>query len=483
MISNDLSWSDPVSRREFIRRAGSAAVAARVSASGNASPAARQLPNIVMIYADDLGYGDVGVFGGSEFDTPNLDRMAADGVRFTDFYVAQPVCSASRAALLTGCYSNRIGILGALGPKSQIGISDSEVTIAQLVKQKNYATAVFGKWHLGCQPQFLPTRHGFDEYLGLPYSNDMWPFHPETPKDYPDLPLIDGEKIVAYNPPMDSLTTRYTERAVAFIEKNRERPFFLYLAHNMPHVPLGVSPRFRGKSRHGLYGDVIMEIDWSAGEVLQTLRRLGLDEDTLVIFASDNGPWLSYGEHSGHSGLLREGKGTTWEGGVRVPCIMRWPAQVPRGLVCREPAMTIDILPTVAQLVGAHLPRHKIDGLDIRPLMAGKQGARSPHDALYFYWNEALEAVRSGRWKMHFPHSYRTLEGKEGGKSGQPVKYGEATTGLALFDLVKDPGETQDVSAEHADVVARLKETARRFDEDLKHRSREPGRLPAPAKR
>jgi arylsulfatase A-like enzyme len=306
----------------------------------------------------------------------------------------------------------------------------------------------------------------------------MWPFHPEAPKDYPDLPLMEGDKVVAYNPPMDSLTSRYTERAVTFIEKNRERPFFLYLAHNMPHVPLGVSPRFKGKSRHGLYGDVIMEIDWSVGEILQTLRRLNLDENTLVIFASDNGPWLSYGEHSGHSGPLREGKGTTWEGGVRVPCVMRWPGQIPRGLVCTEPAMTIDILPTVARLIGARLPAHPIDGLDIRSLMTGKEGARSPHDALYFYWNENLEAVRSGRWKMHLPHPYRTLGGKEGGKGGQPVKYEDASTKLALFDLVKDPGERQDVSAEHADVVARLKASARRFDNDMKRNSRKPGRLP-----
>ena len=480
MTPNELSRSDPISRRGFVKRA---AVAAQALAYSRTSLPDTRPPNIVIVYADDMGYGDVGVYGGREFDTPNLDSMAGDGVRFTDFYVAQPVCSASRAALLTGCYSNRVGILGALGPKSRTGISDGEVTIAQLVKQKDYTTAIFGKWHLGCQPQFLPLHHGFDEYFGLPYSNDMWPFHPEAPKDYPDLPLMEGDKAVAYNPPMDSLTSRYTERAVAFIEKNRERPFFLYLAHNMPHVPLGVSPRFKGKSRHGLYGDVIMEIDWSVGEILQTLRRLNLDEDTLVIFASDNGPWLSYGEHSGHSGPLREGKGTTWEGGVRVPCVMRWPGQIPRGLVCTEPAITIDILPTVARLIGARLPAHPIDGLDIRSLMTGKEGARSPHDALYFYWNENLEAVRSGRWKMHLPHPYRTLGGKEGGKGGQPVKYEDTSTRLALFDLVKDPGETQDVSAEHADIMARLKETARRFDEDLKHHSREPGRLPpAPAK-
>jgi arylsulfatase A len=467
-----------IDRRSFIKRAGGAAVAAQALACGHASRQASQPPNIVIIYADDLGYGDVGVFGGREFDTPNLDRMAAEGVRFTDFYVAQPVCSASRASLLTGCYPNRIGIRGALDDKSRIGISDSEITIAQLVKQMGYATAIFGKWHLGYQPQFLPTRHGFDEYFGLPYSNDMWPFHPETPNVYPDLPLMDGEKVVASNPPMDSLTTRYTERAVAFIEKNRGRPFLLYLAHTMPHVPLGVSPRFKGKSRRGLYGDVVMEIDWSTGEILQTLRRLRLDENTLVIFTSDNGPWLSYGDHAGSSGPLREGKGTTWEGGVRVPCIMRWPAAIPRDTVCREPAMTIDILPTVARLVDARLPDHRLDGLDIGALMTGKPGARSPHDALYFYWNEKLEAVRSGKWKLHFPHSYRTLGGREGGNGGQPVKYEEAATGLALFDLATDPGETKDVSAEHADVVARLEETARRFDEDLQRNSREPGRIP-----
>jgi len=467
--------SQPIDRRSFIRRAGVAASAA-LTARHTCWPATR-LPNIVIIYTDDLGYGDVGIFGGSEFDTPNLDGMAAEGVRFTDFYVAQPVCSASRAALLTGCYPNRIGILGALGPKSQHGISDSEATIAQVVKQKDYSTAIFGKWHLGHHPQFLPTRHGFDEYFGLPYSNDMWPLHPEAPKDYPDLPLIDGEKVVAHNPPMDSLTTRYTERAVTFIEKHRERPFFLYLAHSMPHVPLGVSAKFKGKSRHGLYGDVIMEIDWSVGEILQALRRSELDENTLVIFASDNGPWLSYGEHSGHSGPLREGKGTTWEGGVRVPCIMRWPDRIPRGSVCGEPAMTIDILPTIARLLGARLPAHRIDGSDIWPVVAGKQGARSPHDALYFYWNEKLEAVRSGKWKMHFPHSYRTLDGNEGGKGGQPVKYGEGRTELALFDLAADRGETRDVSAGHNDVVARLTRMARRFDEDLKRNRREPGRV------
>jgi arylsulfatase A-like enzyme len=228
-----------------------------------------------------------------------------------------------------------------------------------------------------------------------------------------------------------------------------------------------------------MYGDVIMEIDWSVGEVLQTLRRLGLEDNALVIFASDNGPWLSYGEHAGSSGPLREGKGTTWEGGIRVPCIMRWPARIPRGSVCSEPAMTIDILPTVACIVGAQLPDHKIDGRDIRPLITGKQGARSPHDALFFYWNDGLEAVRSGKWKMHFPHSYRTLAGNQGGRGGLPVKYDQARTELALFDLAADPGETRDVAAEHRDVVARLTAIARRFDADLKRNRREPGRVAA----
>ncbi len=306
--------------------------------------AADRLPNVVLVYADDLGYGDVSAYGATRIRTPHVDRLAAEGVRFTDFYVAQAVCSASRAALLTGAYPNRVGILGALFPTSTNGIAEGETTLAEVLKGRGYATAIYGKWHLGHLPPFLPTRHGFDDYLGLPYSNDMWPSHPERMK-FPPLPLYSRDAVLTINPDQSQLTGEYGRRAVAFIERHRERPFFVYLAHTMPHVPIFASERFRGRSRQGLYGDVVEEIDDSVGQVLATLRRLGLERDTLVIFASDNGPWLSYGDHAGSAGPLREGKGTAFEGGVRVPFVARWPGRIPAGSVVREPAMTIDVLP------------------------------------------------------------------------------------------------------------------------------------------
>jgi arylsulfatase A len=422
-------------------------------------------PNFVIVLADDLGYGDLGCYGAKTSCTPNLDRMATEGVRFTDFYAAQPVCSASRAALLTGCYPNRVGILGALGPASRNGISAGEQTIADVLKPQGYATAIFGKWHLGHHPPFLPTRHGFDTYYGLPYSNDMWPHHPTA--KFPPLPLIEGEKTVIVNPDQTQLTTRYTERAVRFIADNKDHPFFLYLAHSMPHVPLHVSAKFKDKSGQGLYGDVLMELDWSMGRVLEALKEHGLEERTLVIFTSDNGPWLSYGNHAGTAGTLREGKATTWEGGVREPCLVRWPGHVPAGHVCREPAMTIDLLPTLAQFAGAALPRQPIDGKDIGPLVTGKSGARSPQEAYYFYWGRELQAVRSGSWKLHFPHSYQTLGERPGGRDGKPGEYKQARTDLALFDLEKDPGETTNLADRHPDVVERLKKLADKAREDL----------------
>lgn len=452
-----------------------------------ASAAARTgKPNVVIIFADDQGYGDVGVFGAKGYTTPNLDRMAREGMQFTNFYSAQAVCSASRAALMTGCYSNRIGILGALGPKSRIGISDKEMTIAQLVKPLGYATAIFGKWHLGHHPKFLPTRHGFDEYFGLPYSNDMWPLHPTAGSRFPDLPLFDQEKIV--NPKVThkdqrQLTTWYTEHAVKFIEKNKDKPFLLYVPHNMPHVPLHVSDKFKGKSERGLYGDVIMEIDWSVGQILKTLKKNKLDENTLVIYTSDNGPWLSYGDHAGSAGPLREGKGTSWDGGQREPTIMRWPGRIHAGKVCSEVAGTIDVFATVAKLTGAKLPKHKIDGLDISALMFGKPGAKSPHEAYYFYWGRHLQGIRSGKWKLHFPHAYRSLDGGKGGTGGKPVPYKTLKTGLALFDLSKDIGEKHNVADKHPEVVKRLKALAEKAREDLGDRRRKgsgvrpPGRL------
>ncbi len=372
-------------------------------------------PNVVLVFADDLGYADLSCYGAKGYQTPNLDRLAAEGVKFTDFYVPQAVCSASRSALLTGCYPNRVGILGALGPKNRHGINDDETTLGEVFKSRGYATAIYGKWHLGHHPQFLPPRHGFDEYFGLPYSNDMWPKHPERKNAFPDLPLIEGEKTIALNPDQSQLTTQYAEHAVSFIERHRDQPFFVYLAHSMPHVPLFVSEKYQGKTERGLFGDVIEEVDWSVGQILATLKKLKLDEQTLVIFTSDNGPWLSYGDHAGSAEPLREGKGTSFDGGVREPCVMRWPGHIPPGTVCREPAMTIDLLPTLAQLIGAQAPSDRIiDGLDIWPLISGAPGAKSPHEAFYFYWGPELQAVRSGRWKLHFPHAYRSLAGPGG---------------------------------------------------------------------
>ena len=456
-------------------------------------PSAQQrLPNVVIIFTDDQGYSDVGVFGAQGFKTPNLDRMAAQGMRFTSFYVAQPVCSASRAALLTGCYPNRIGISGALGPRAKHGLNTNEITIAEICKSKGYATAAFGKWHLGHLPQFLPPRHGFDEYYGPPYSNDMWPLHPayvdlpagtaKRKRGFPNLPLIEGDKIAdseVTGEDQARFTTVFTERAVSFIERNRARPFFLYLAHPMPHVPLFVSDKHKGASEQGLYGDVISEIDWSVGQILKALKKTDadkvnydlfkneLEDNTLVIFTSDNGPWLSYGNRGGSCRPLREGKGTTWEGGVREPCIMRWPGRIPAGSVCDEPVMTIDILPTVAGLIGADLPKHKIDGLDIWPLMAGEPGAKSPHEVLYFYYKQNdLEALRSGKWKLILPHTYRSLTGKPG-KDGKPAGYTQVKSGLELYDLKNDISEKHDVAEQHPDVVKRLQALAEKVREDL----------------
>lgn len=443
------------------------ALTAWLTTAGFALAAEPAKPNVVLVYADDLGYGDLSCYGAQGYRTPNLDRLASEGVRFTDFYVAQAVCSASRAALLTGCYSNRVGILGALGPKNNHGINDHETTLGEVFKSRGYATAAFGKWHLGHHPQFLPTRHGFDEYFGLPYSNDMWPKHPELKNGFPDLPLIEGEKTIALNPDQTQLTTQYAEHAVSFIERYKHQPFFVYLAHSMPHVPLHVSEKFGGKTERGLFGDVIEEVDWSVGQILETLERLKLERNTLVIFTSDNGPWLSYGDHAGTAGPLREGKGTSFDGGVREPCVMRWPGHIPPGTVCHEPAMTIDLLPTLAKLIGAKLPDDRIiDGLDIWPLIYGRPGAKSPHDAFYFYWGQELQAVRSGRWKLHFPHAYRSLEG-EGGKGGVPTKYVQRQIHLSLFDLENDVGETKNVAAEHPEIVASLEKLAQRAREDL----------------
>ena len=446
-----------------------------------AKPAA--LPNIVIIFTDDQGYADVGVFGAKGFQTPNLDRLASQGRIFRNFHVAQPVCSASRTALLTGCYPNRLGIHGALGARSKVGISDDEMTLAQLVKQRGYATAIFGKWHLGDAPQFRPLHHGFDEYFGLPYSNDMWPLHPDRlklpaddpkRKSYPELVMFEGDKVAIpqiTHEDQNQLTTWYTEHAVRFIEANKQHPFFLYLAHNMPHVPLHVSDKFRGKTTRGLYGDVIEEIDWSVGQVMDALDRTGVAGNTWIIFTSDNGPWLSYGDHAGSAYPLREGKGTCWEGGTREPCIMRWPGKIPAGTESKEMLMSLDLFPTIAKLISAELPRHPIDGLNVWPIISGQRRAKNPHTAYWFYYEvNQLQATVTGdgRWKLQLPHTYRTLAGKPGGHGGTPAPYEQRKLEKAeLYDLVNDISETTDVAAQHPDVVKRLEAEAERARQEL----------------
>ena len=459
-----------------------------------------QRPNIVLILADDLGYGDLNCYGATQYITPNLDRLAGEGVRFTNFYVSQAVCSASRAALLTGCYSNRVGIGGALFPTSTIGLNPQEETIAEVLKSRGYASGIFGKWHLGCQREFLPLQQGFDEYLGLPYSNDMWKYNldgsvakPEQNKNkanYPPLPLIDGNDVVKEIVTMADqaqLTTLYTERAVSFIEKHKKEPFFLYLPHSMPHVPIAASDKFKGKSEQGVYGDVLMEIDWSVGQVLETLEKNGLTENTLVIFVSDNGPWLNYGNHAGSAGGLREGKGTSWEGGQRVPCIMRWPGHIPEGLICNKIAATIDILPTLATIAEAPMPSKKIDGVNILSLMTGDQKANPREVFLYYYNSNCLEAVRKNQWKLVFSHPSQTYERYAPGKDGIGGKTGNVLVKPALYDLRRDPGERYDVQDLYPEIVLELTKIADEARYDLGDgilnikgaNIREPGRVSA----
>ncbi|MEY2725756.1 MAG: Arylsulfatase [Planctomycetota bacterium] len=447
-----------------------------LAAAGLAAPPASP-PNIILVFMDDMGYADIGPFGGDATLTPNLNQLAKDGRRFTDFYVSQAVCSASRASLMTGCYNVRIGIQGALGPKSRNGINPAETTIAELCRSKGYATACFGKWHLGHLPQFLPLQNGFDRYYGLPYSNDMWPFHPEVLhlpleerlKTWPHLPLYQNNEVIDPEVTAEEqtlLTKHYTERAVQFIEDSRSKPFFLYLPHSMVHVPLFASKEFQGRTGKGTFADVLAEVDWSIGQLVETTRRLGIEHNTLFIFTSDNGPWLSYGNHAGSAKPLREGKGTMFDGGCRVPCIMKWPAAIPANSVCNQPAMTIDILPTIAELINAPLPQLPIDGLSITALMT-EENQTSPHDALYFYWGSDLHAVRSRNWKLHFPHPYRTLNGQPGGTDGIPARYQTASIEEALYDLTTDPGESNNLASQHPEIVTQIKLLANKARTEL----------------
>jgi arylsulfatase A len=432
-------------------------------------------PNIVLLFTDDQGYQDIGCFGSPKIRTPNLDKMAAEGRKFTDFYVAAPICSASRAALLTGCYCQRVSVTGVYFPKHKVGLNPDEITIADMLKAKGYATACIGKWHLGHKPPFLPTKQGFDTYFGIPYSNDMthdptmklaetvnWlqgatkeQFQTGKPKRN-WAPLMRDEEVIEYPVDQSTLTKRSTEEAVKFISANKEKPFFLYMPYTMPHVPLFASADFEGKSPRGLYGDVIEEIDWSVGEILKTLKEAGLDENTLVVYTSDNGPWLSKGTNGGSALPLRSGKFTTYEGGMREPCIMRWPGKIPAGTVCGEIAATIDLLPTFAAVAGVEAPNDRvIDGHDILTLMNGDADAKSPHDAYYFYRGNALQAIRMANWKLHM-----------NGNNSE------------LYDLAADISESNNLAAANPEVVARLKLQAEKFNTKLMANRRPAGKMP-----
>jgi arylsulfatase A-like enzyme len=433
--------------------------------NNNVEPTSKRAapPNIVLIFTDDQGYQDVGAYGADDILTPNLDQMASEGIMLSSFYAAQAVCSASRAGLLTGCYPNRIGIHNAFMPDSKIGLNASETTIAEMLKAKGYSTGIFGKWHLGDHPDFLPTKHGFDEYFGIPYSNDMWPLHPQQGPvfNFGPLPLYENETIIDTLTNQSQLTTQITERSVNFINRNKDRPFFLYVPHPQPHVPLFVSEKFEGKSGRGLYGDVIMEIDWSVGQILNALKANDLDENTVVIFTSDNGPWLSYGNHAGSALPFREGKGTAWEGGHREPFIIRYPNGLKGGRNLDTPVMAIDILPTLAEITGSALPDRIIDGKSVWKLLSG-DSKESPQEAYYFYYRvNELHGVRYDKWKLYFPHNYRTMEGQQPGKDGLPGDYVYFDLKeIELYDLSVDLGETTNVAATYPEVVEKIKQLA-----------------------
>ena len=450
-----------LSRREFMGVVGAGAGAMALGGCTSGTPRAphghvRALPNFIIVFTDDQGYNDLGCFGSPDIRTPCIDRMAEEGMKFTDFYCAAPVCTPSRAALMTGCYAQRVSLAGpqiVLHPGSTTGLHPDEITIATLLKQRKYATACIGKWHLGHLQPFLPTRHGFDYYYGIPYSNDMVP-----------TPLMRNEEVIEQPAVQETLTERYTEEAIRFIQVNKDRPFFLYLPHTMPHTPLHVSDRFSGRSAAGLYGDAVECIDWSTGEILKTLRTLGLDENTLLVYASDNGPWLAQGEHGGRATPLRAGKGTTYEGGQRVPCVMRWPGRIPAGSSCSEVTATMDMLPTIAALAEIEPPTDRIiDGHDIWPLMSGTTGTTSPYTAFFYYFFDNLQAVRSGKWKlvleriraMEFPFRMNELE--------EPFR----RVPEALYNLEDDIGEQRNVIEEHPEVADRLRGYIERMRDDL----------------
>jgi len=450
-----------VSRRRFLAAAGLGAAAGLTASCSTLSRSPRP-PNIVMIFLDDSGFADFRPFGSPAYDTPNVRQLAAGGCRFTNFHVPQAICSASRGALLTGCYPERTGLVGAHPPRAR-GMDPRWPTLAQVLKPCGYATAVFGKWHIGDQPETRPPARGFDESCGLMVSNDMWRHHPGT-RNFDAFPLQfweNGKVVIEDVSPDDQthLTQWYTEHAVDFIRRKKDGPFFLYVPHSMPHVPLAAGEKFRGKSGAGLYGDVMLEIDWSAGEILRALREAGVEENTLVVFTSDNGPWIAYGNHAGKT-PYREAKGTGFDGGTRSACIMRLPGRIRAGAVSDAMLCTIDLLPTLARLAGAPLPQTPLDGMDVWDLIAGRRGAKNPHAYYAFTTGKAFEGVFSGdgRWKLHLPHSYRTLV--QAGNDGQPGKYRQEKIGLSLFDMQADPLETRNVIADHPEIASRLQALA-----------------------
>ena len=454
--------------------------------SAAAEPVAR--PNIVLIFVDDMGYADIGPFGATKVKTPQLDKFAAEGMKFTSFY-ATPVCSMSRACLMTGCYNARVSIPGVLFPGSEIGLHPDEVTLAEIVKQKGYSTICIGKWHLGHREPFLPTKQGFDFYFGIPYSNDMTldAQHAHFAKDcvFRDgmteeraraetikhtVPLMRGTEIVEYPADQSTLTQRYTAEATRFIREHKADPFFVYLPHTMVHVPLAASKRFRGKSNHGLLGDAIEELDWSVGEIMQTLKELELDEKTLVIFTSDNGA------DSGSALPWRGKKGTNFEGGVREPCIMRWTGRIPAGSICNEIAGNIDLLPTFAKLVGVEPAKDRVlDGRDITPLMFDPKSGPVRDTHLYFTAQQTLAAIRQGDWKLFPVDPANNAPGKK--KAAQKAQTGANSTGPVLYNLATDPGETKDVAADHPEIVAKLQAEATRRETEIKQNRRPAGQL------
>lgn len=442
-------------------------------------------PNIILVFMDDLGYGDLGVTGALGYQTTTLDKMANTGIRFTNFLVPQAVCSASRSALLTGNYPNRMGISGAFMPKTGVGLNPDEVTMAEMLKSKGYATQIIGKWHLGSEPEFLPTKQGFDSYYGIPYSNDMWPVgfdgKPAKPDSYvakyPVLPLLkikEGQNIpdtvMKINNLEDQalLTEAYTKEAIDFITNNKKKPFFLYLAHSMTHVPIAASKKFRGTSEQGLFGDVMHEIDDSMRQILEALKANGLSDNSIVIFTSDNGPWLNFGNHNGSSGGFREGKGASWEGGQRVPCIVYWPSKIKEGRINNNLISSMDIFATIAEITNYSEHPNQIDGISFLSQINDPKAEASRKSMYYYYNQNDLEAVRFENWKLVFPHKSRSYEGVLPGNDGFGGKYNELEVKtMELYDLRRDPGERYNVIEQNPEIMEKLLEIADEARKDL----------------